>query len=49
MKPIDPIDLALVYKHEQVTNGLLSTSNGTIGGPDRGSYDEVGQFGQLSF
>jgi hypothetical protein len=48
-KPIGPIDLALVYKHERVTNGLLSTSNGTIGGPDRGSYDEVGLFGQLGF
>src|SRR3954447_18770041 len=39
-KPIAPIDLALVYKHERVTNGLLSTANGLIGGPDRGSYDE---------
>ena len=48
-KPIDPIDLALVYKHERVTHGLLQTSNGTIGGPDRGSYDEVGLFGELSF
>ncbi|MFL6786099.1 MAG: hypothetical protein ACJ8E0_07510 [Sphingomicrobium sp.] len=48
-KPIKPIDLALVYKHEQVTHGLLSTSNGTIGGPDRGSYDEIGLFAQLGF
>lgn len=48
-KPIAPIDLALVYKHERVTNGLLSTANGLIGGPDRGSYDEVGIFGQLGF
>jgi len=48
-KPIAPIDVALVYKHERVTNGLLSTSNGLIGGPDRGSYDEVGIFGQLGF
>jgi hypothetical protein len=48
-KPISPIDLALVYKHERVTDGLFSTSNGLIGGPDRGSYDEVGIFGQLGF
>jgi hypothetical protein len=48
-KPIAPIDLALVYKHERVANGLLSTSNGLIGGSDRGSYDEVGMFGQLAF
>ena len=48
-KPINPLDLALVYKHERVRNGLLSTSNGTIGGPAYGNYDEVGLFGQLAF
>jgi hypothetical protein len=48
-KPITPIDLALVYKHDRVNNGFLSTSNGTIGGLDHGSYDEVGLFGQLVF
>jgi hypothetical protein len=48
-KPTNPIDLALVYKHERVTHGLLSTSNGAIGGADRGNYDEVGLFGQLTF
>jgi hypothetical protein len=48
-KPIDPIDVALVYKHERVSHGFLSTTNGTIGGPDRGSYDEVGLFGQFGF
>ena len=48
-KPIGPIDLALVYKHERTDNGFLSTSNGTIGGIDRGSYSEIGLFGQLVF
>lgn len=48
-KPINPLDLALVYKHERTTKGLLPTSNGTIGGADSGSYDEVGLFGQLTF
>jgi hypothetical protein len=48
-KPIAPIDLALVYKHERTNNGFLSTSNGTIGGLDHGDYDEVGIFGQLVF
>jgi hypothetical protein len=48
-KPIAPIDLALVYKRDKVKNGLLSTSNGTIGGADHGSYDEIGVFGQLVF
>jgi len=48
-KPIAPIDLAVVYKHERTNNGFLSTSNGTIGGLDRGSYNEFGLFGQLVF
>ncbi|HEX8842285.1 MAG TPA: porin [Sphingomicrobium sp.] len=48
-KPIPPIDLALVYKRDKVKNGFLATSNGTIGGLDHGSYDEVGLFGQLAF
>ena len=45
-KPIAPIDLALVYKRERTKNGFLSTSNGTIGGLDHGTYDEIGLFGQ---
>ena len=48
-KPIGPIDLALVYKHDRARNGFISTSNGTIGGLDHGSYDEIGLFGQLAF
>ena len=48
-KPIPPIDLALVYKRERANHGTLSTSNGSIGGPDYGAYDEVGLFGQLAF
>ena len=35
-KPIPPLDLALVYKRDRARNGLISTSNGTIGGVDRG-------------
>jgi len=48
-KPIAPLDFALVYKRERASNGFIATSNGTIGGLDRGSYDEVGLFGQLAF
>ena len=48
-KPIAPIDLALVYKHERTNNGFISTSNGTIGGLDHGNYDEIGIFTQLVF
>jgi hypothetical protein len=43
------IDLALVYKREKVDNVLLSTSNGSIGGVNEGTYDEVGLFGQVKF
>jgi hypothetical protein len=48
-KPIPPVDLALVYKRDKVRNGFLSTSNGSIGGADHGTYDELGLFGQLVF
>ncbi len=48
-EPRANIDLALVYKHDQVDNGLLSTSNGTIGGVDDGKYDEVGVWAQYKF
>ena len=41
------VDLALVYKRDEVTNGSLSTSNGVIGGVNKGTYDEIGLFGQL--
>jgi hypothetical protein len=47
--PAKIVDLALVYKRDKVDNGLLSTSNGTIGGSDKGTYDEVGLFGQFRF
>jgi hypothetical protein len=48
-KPIAPIDISLVYKHEKTSNGFLNTSNGNIGGNDQGKYDEIGLFGQLVF
>ena len=48
-KPIQPVDLSLVYKHERTNNGFLNTSNGNIGGLDHGNYDEVGLFGQIAF
>ena len=51
-KPINPIDLALVYKRERANHGFLSTSNGTIGGVNgvtSGTYDEFGVFGQFVF
>ncbi|WP_174284641.1 hypothetical protein [Sphingomonas bacterium] len=56
-EPVKIVDLALVYKREAVDNGLLATQNGTIGGANaaglltggRGTYDEIGLFGQLRF
>jgi hypothetical protein len=48
-KPIKAIDLALVYKRDRANNGFLSTSNGTIGGVSKGTYDEVGLFTQVAF
>ncbi len=48
-KPLPPLDFALVYKRERANHGLLSTSNGTIGGADYGTYDELGLFGQFTF
>ena len=48
-KPLPPLDFALVYKRERTNKGLLSTSNGTIGGADHGTYDEIGLFGQVAF
>ena len=48
-KPIQPLDLALVYKHERTNKGFINTSNGNIGGADFGDYDEVGLFGQIAF
>lgn len=48
-KPLLPLDLALVYKHDRANHGTISTSNGTIGGPAHGSYDEFGLFGQFVF
>jgi gas vesicle protein len=46
-EPVKIVDLALVYKRDKVDNGLFSTSNGTIGGVNNGTYDEVGLWGQL--
>ncbi|HEX5380261.1 MAG TPA: hypothetical protein VFW47_16910, partial [Phenylobacterium sp.] len=45
--PAKIVDFAVVYKRDQVERGTLSTSNGTIGGSNKGTYDELGLFGQL--
>lgn len=48
-QPIKNIDVALVYKRDKAENGLISTSNGTIGGAVDGTYDEIGVFTQIKF
>jgi hypothetical protein len=48
-KPLAPVDLALVYKRERASNGLINTSSGSIGGLKKGTYDEIGLFGQVAF
>jgi len=48
-KPIKDIDLALVYKRDRANNGFIATSNGTIGGVNKGTYDEIGLFTQVAF
>ena len=53
-KPIGPLDIALVYKHDSVLDGLLTTQNGTIGTLNsnnigKGEYDEIGVFTQVKF
>jgi hypothetical protein len=48
-KPIKVLDLALVYKREAADDGLISTSDGIIGGSDRGTSDELGLFTSLKF
>lgn len=45
--PTKIVDFGLVYKRDKVENGTWSTSNGSIGGSDEGTYDEVGLFGQF--
>jgi hypothetical protein len=51
-KPAKPVDIALVYKYEQVKEGTMSTANGTIGSTvagEKGTYQEVGLFAQYAF
>lgn len=56
-EPVKIVDLAIVYKHEKVSNGTFGTQNGTIGGPNPagaltggyGNYSEIGVFGQFRF
>ena len=47
--PYHNIDLSLVYKRDMANNGVINTGNGLIGGTLRGTYDEVGLFGQFRF
>lgn len=48
-QPIKNLDIAAVYKRDKAENGLIATSNGTIGGAIDGTYDEIGVFTQVKF
>ena len=48
-QPVDGIDVAFVYKHDNAANGFVPTSNGVIGGNVEGNYDEIGVFSQFRF
>jgi len=45
------VDVALAYKHEDVKNGTLASSNGTLTGGTTadGKYDEIGLWAQVKF
>ena len=45
--PTKIVDFALVYKRDKADDGTISTQNGTIGGSNDGTYDEVGIFSQF--
>jgi hypothetical protein len=47
--PTQIVDFSLAYKHDEVSHGTLSTSNGTIGGSTNGEYNEIGIFGDFQF
>jgi hypothetical protein len=47
--PTKIVDLSLVYKHDGVSHGTISTSNGSIGGTNSGTYNEIGLFGDFQF
>lgn len=47
--PAKIVDIALVYKRDKAENGVISTTNGNIGGSIDGTYDEIGLFGQFRF
>lgn len=46
---ISHVQIALVFKHEKVSHGFFDTANGTIGGSDHGTYNEVGIWTQVAF
>lgn len=51
-QPVKKVDVALVYKHERVRSGTISTGNGVVGtstAGETGTYQEVGAFAEMAF
>jgi hypothetical protein len=47
--PVKIVDISLVYKHDQASHGVISTSNGNIGGSTNGVYNEIGVFADFQW
>lgn len=45
--PTKIVDFSLVYKRDKADNGFIKTSNGTIGGINSGTYNEIGIFSRF--
>jgi hypothetical protein len=48
-KPRMNVDVALVYKQDDVDDGTWTTTNGSIGGAVRGRHEEIGIWTQIQF
>ncbi|HVY64610.1 MAG TPA: carbohydrate porin [Gammaproteobacteria bacterium] len=47
--PVSNVTLAFVYKHDEVDNGTVKTTNGTIGGTPDGTHNEIGMWAMVRF
>jgi hypothetical protein len=47
--PVNNVTLAFVYKHDEVNNGTLKTTNGTLGGTPDGEHNEIGMWAMVRF
>ena len=48
-QPIPKLDIAVVYKQDEIKHGVYTTSNGAIGGAESGKWREIGVWAQVQF